>query len=372
MEREAMWVSIDQRTFEYVRLQAGDKAVIAEGWIIHLGEKSYRIQYRIESDPQWRVRKLEMTQVGEDTAKLSLHSDGSGHWTDDQGEPVATLAGCSDVDIYASPFTNTLAIRRLALKPQQAETIQAAFVTLPGLKVIAVPQRYTFRTLDQNGAVYHYEGLNSGFKTDLPVDSDGLVIDYPGLARRIWKKSPGSAQHSAAPDQRNDMIAMLPSLSPHPSLGKQAELFGRFIGTWDCDYAIFSADGSVSRFTGEVLFGWIIDGRALQDIWIGYPKDSSSERTIGTSVRLYDTKTGIWRVVWVSPRDGGIITLTGGAEANRILLNGKDSDGSLLRWSFNDLTHDSFVWRGEVSRDQGKTWLLTEEHHMKRRNIHAM
>jgi putative ribosome biogenesis GTPase RsgA len=32
----------------------------------------------------------------------------------------------------------------------------------------------------QNGALYHYEGLDTGFQTDLPVDSDGLVIDYPG------------------------------------------------------------------------------------------------------------------------------------------------------------------------------------------------
>jgi hypothetical protein len=188
MNNEAMWVSIDQRTFEYVRLQTGDKAVIADGWIIHLDEKSYRIQYRIESDSQWRVRKLEMTTVGEPTRKLSLHSDASGHWIDDQGETVASLAGCVDIDIYASPFTNTLAIRRLALKPEQAETILVAFVTLPDLKVTAVPQRYTLRTVDQNGAFYHYEGLDSGFQTDLPVDSDGLVIDYPGIANRIWKR----------------------------------------------------------------------------------------------------------------------------------------------------------------------------------------
>jgi hypothetical protein len=189
MISEAMWVSIDQRTFEYVRLQTGEQIVIADGWIIHLDEKSYRIQYRIESDSQWRVQKLEMADVGEHTKKLSLHSDGSGHWNDDHGEPMATLSGCIDVDIYASPFTNTLAIRRLALKPGQAESIQAAFVTLPDLIAVPVPQRYTLRTADQNGALYHYEGLDTGFEADLPVDSDGLVINYPGIANRIWKRS---------------------------------------------------------------------------------------------------------------------------------------------------------------------------------------
>ena len=45
----------------------------------------------------------------------------------------------------------------------------------------------------------------------------------------------------------------------------------------------------------------------------------------------------------------------------------QDTDGSEMRWSFNDIRPDSFVWRGEVSHDGGKTWWLQEEHHMKRR-----
>jgi hypothetical protein len=43
----------------------------------------------------------------------------------------------------------------------------------------------------------------------------------------------------------------------------------------------------------------------------------------------------------------------------------------MLRWSFNDLKGDSFIWRGEKSRDGGKTWKLEEEHQMKRRNSGA-
>lgn len=174
---------------------------------------------------------------------------------------------------------------------------------------------------------------------------------------------------AAGGDSRRDMIIALPSLAPHPSLGEEARLFDRLIGTWDCDYSFHAEDGTVSRSSGELKFGWIIDGRALQDIWIGYPKDrSKDERSIGTSVRFFDTKAKIWRVVWVAPANGLMITLQGGAEGSRIVLKGQDGDGSSLRWSFNDIQADSFVWRGEKSRDGGKTWRLEEEHRTKRRS----
>ncbi len=172
---------------------------------------------------------------------------------------------------------------------------------------------------------------------------------------------------AAAPDPRRDMITALPAPGPHPSLGAEARLFDRLVGTWDCDYSFHAEDGSVSHSTGELRFGWIIDGRALQDIWITYPKRPNDERSIGTSVRFFDTRARVWRVVFVAPAFGLLNSLQGGAEGDRIVLRGQDGDGSSLRWSFNDIQADSFTWRGETSRDGGKTWRLEEEHHMKRR-----
>jgi len=166
------------------------------------------------------------------------------------------------------------------------------------------------------------------------------------------------------------MIAALAALGPHPSLGDQARLFDRFVGTWDSDYDTYAADGSVTRASGEVLFGWVIDGRAMQDIWIGHPRSgTANERFIGTSLRFFDARSALWRVVWVAPTAGNVITLQGGAVGDRIVLEGQGSDGSSLRWSFNDIRPDAFVWRGETSRDGGKTWRLTQEQRMRRRRI---
>jgi len=105
----------------------------------------------------------------------------------------------------------------------------------------------------------------------------------------------------------------------------------------------------------------------MQDVWIGYPKRPDDERSIGTTLRFFDSKTGVWRVIFVAPAYGIITTLEGGAEGDRIVLRGKDGDGASLRWSFSDIRDDSFTWRGEISQDGGKTWRLEEEHHMTRR-----
>ena len=165
--------------------------------------------------------------------------------------------------------------------------------------------------------------------------------------------------------QTQEMITALPAPGPHASLGERARAFDRFVGTWDAECTEHAADGSTTRFAGQVLFGWIIDGWAVQDVWIWHPE--TGERGIGTTVRFYDAKAGAWRVVWICPAEGVLVTLTGGPVGDRIVLRGERSGGGQLRWSFNEIRADSFVWRGEVSHDQGETWRLTGEYHMRRR-----
>lgn len=188
MNREAMWVSLDERTFEHVSVKESADEIIADGSILHVGDASYRIHYVIHCDSKWRVRKLEMTREWPTREVLLLQSDGSGQWTDGNNNAVAGLKGCLDVDIYASPFTNTLAIRRLHLKPQQAEKLKVVFIQLPELKPVAVGQRYTHLSSESEHDIYKYEGLDSGYTVELPVDPDGILTEYPGFFKRIWTR----------------------------------------------------------------------------------------------------------------------------------------------------------------------------------------
>jgi hypothetical protein len=163
------------------------------------------------------------------------------------------------------------------------------------------------------------------------------------------------------------MIRTLEADGPHPSLGEQAQAFDRFVGTWNADFTHFRPDGSVlNRYAGRVLFGWILNGRAMQDVWIGEPIDGQTEPSLGTSIRFFDTEAEAWRVVWISPEENVVTTVQGGIVGDRIVLEGINADGSLRRWSFNDIQADSFVWRGERSEDGGATWRRNAEYQMSR------
>jgi hypothetical protein len=200
--------------------------------------------------------------------------------------------------------------------------------------------------------------------------SVGLVLTASGAFgfARLSRDDAASSRSITRPsDPRQAMVAELAASRPHASLGDQAQVFDRLVGTWDCDFGFPHDDGTVTHKKGEILFGWVMDGHAIQDLWIGYPTRPGKERTIGTTIRFFDTDQKQWRIVYVGPQNNYIVTTQGGAEGDRIVLRGVDTDGMPIRWTFSEITPDSFHWQGAKSHDAGKTWKIEEDHHMTRR-----
>ncbi|MBN9033087.1 MAG: transcriptional regulator [Rhizobiales bacterium 63-7] len=146
------------------------------------GDSPYGVHYRIACDAGWAVRRFSIETT--DGRRLALASDGAGHWRDENGASRADLDGCIDIDLAGSPFTNTLPIRRLNLTPA-AGTARLSMVYVPfdSFDAFVDGQRYT--GLDADQQLYRYEAEDRSFTAELPVDEDGLVIDYPGLFRRL-------------------------------------------------------------------------------------------------------------------------------------------------------------------------------------------
>jgi hypothetical protein len=136
-------------------------------------------------------------------------------------------------------------------------------------------------------------------------------------------------------------------------------LFGQFVGKWDFHGFEYHADGSRVTDRGEIEFGWVLGGRAVQDVWIERERSDGQTKTYGTTLRVYDPKTDAWRIIWVDPPTGHFQVMTGRGQGDGIVLEGKDPDGVPIRWIFSQITPESFRWRGE--QFAGGTWRITEE-----------
>jgi hypothetical protein len=185
---EALWAAWERPGLEHLRLRIDDGGARADSVIIALdGDgRPFRARFAIETDPEWRVRHARIELLGDPARTLDLYADGLGHWTDASSGAARPLDGCLDVDVYPSPFTNTLPIRRLpALEPGVPVAMAVAWVALPELTVRSAPQEYTLLERQPGGARWRFRSLDSGFVAELPVDAAGLVRDYPGIARRL-------------------------------------------------------------------------------------------------------------------------------------------------------------------------------------------
>jgi hypothetical protein len=192
------------------------------------------------------------------------------------------------------------------------------------------------------------------------------TLSWVGVSREA--AATGKAGGAPATDPRLDMVTALQAMGPHSSLGDQANVFGRFVGTWDVEYTDFSKDGSVTHRSGEFIVGWVMDGRVIQDFWIVYPSGTRKDREVYTELRYYDPKSGTWPMTFIDPEHASVARFAGGAVGDdRIVLDTQDFNGEVTRWSFNNIRPESFDFRDEASGDGGKTWRLQSEYHMKRR-----
>jgi uncharacterized protein len=172
---------------EHLRLSIATSDVTADGLVIGIGEgRAFRAHYVVRCDNAWRVREIEIDVLADGQPSLHLLADRAGHWTAPDGKSLPLLDGCIDVDLSATPFTNTLPIHRFRWQRGQSAELRMVYVDIPSLRLSVDPQRYT--CLEAPGATgrFRFESVASGFTADLTVDQDGLVVDYPDLFRRVW------------------------------------------------------------------------------------------------------------------------------------------------------------------------------------------
>ena len=155
------------------------------GWVLegHLArrfrEGPARVSYLVETDRRWRTRKAIVEQVIHgDRCSLEVEVRGSMWYV--SGRKDERLHGSVDVDLGASPVTNSLPINRVRLKVGEGVELTAAWVRFPDLEVMPLVQSY--RRVGER--TYSYRS-SSGFSSKIEVDGFGLVRRYGDFWRAL-------------------------------------------------------------------------------------------------------------------------------------------------------------------------------------------
>jgi hypothetical protein len=194
LPRTLLWQRTDVHGAEHVVFD-DHRGLTSRGVAVAAGPVPYECRYELDTDDGWFSTRFDaIAEGGGWMRKLHMERTERG-WrvtTAEQGDLTAAgqpnalppgaedperLADAHDIDLYGSPLTNTLPLRRLGLIDGTV-TIIAAWVLLPSLAVTANAQTYTVL---EPGRVRYASG---SFTADLELDESGYVVRYPGLATR--------------------------------------------------------------------------------------------------------------------------------------------------------------------------------------------
>jgi hypothetical protein len=140
----------------------------------------------------------------------------------------------------------------------------------------------------------------------------------------------------AAPSAMTDALA---AARPDPALAEKLKLYGRFVGSWSLDIAYHAPDGRTVNAPGEWRFAWVLQGRAVQDVWI-FPATRVRDKPTdpfyfyGSTFRWYDPSIDAWRITWFDPTRPFELRQIGRASGADIVQMGEEVAGVTRRWSF--------------------------------------
>jgi len=172
---------------------------------------------------------------------------------------------------------------------------------------------------------------------------------------------------------RSTFLDALHAEGPAADRADKMALYGQLVGAWDLDVTEFKDDGTTRRRPGEWHFGWALEGRAVQDVWIVPPRGQRKGDAValsnryGTTLRVYDPAIDAWRIRWTDPVGQTYLSMIGRAQGDDIVQLGNNAAGHVVRWGFYQITPASFLWRGEASADNEASWNRVVEFTARRR-----
>jgi hypothetical protein len=151
--------------------------VISGCAVFRSSRKPSHLRYTVTCDAEWRTLNASVDgRIGAQDISTRITRSVRGVWKRD-GIAQPMLDGCDDLDIAFTPATNTIALRRLALRTGESANVRAAWLNIEDDEFSVLEQTYRRISRDQ----YQYHSPRLDFRARLSVNTQGIVTNYPTL-----------------------------------------------------------------------------------------------------------------------------------------------------------------------------------------------
>ena len=169
-------------------------------------------------------------------------------------------------------------------------------------------------------------------------------------------------------ERSSDILAAVAAGGRSAEIPETVDAYGFLVGDWELDVLHYWGQDVAARgIKGEVHAGWVLEGRAMQDVWI-MPRRADRTGPLdkqmnmyGTTLRAWDAALQVWRITWSNPAGNHFEQQIGRKMGNDVVQLGTRADGTTSRWRFTEITGDSFHWLGEALQPDGQSWRLEGE-----------
>jgi hypothetical protein len=202
--RRYLWAKDDPLGMEHAEIEIGTDGLAATSTAFGALPLAYRLDLDLRVGADWITRRLALTASGDGWARSLVLQRADDAWTGalsgpgtvppaviasappDAVDPGDIPADVLDVDVQHSPLTNLMPIRRLGLDhPGAAGSFVMAWISVPSLAITLDDQHYTLLGVEDGDTCARFENGAGFFVAVIRCDADGIVLDYPGIARRL-------------------------------------------------------------------------------------------------------------------------------------------------------------------------------------------
>ena len=175
-----------------------------------------------------------------------------------------------------------------------------------------------------------------------------------------------AGMNAAADPNQAAMFQALAAPGPAQDRARRMMLYGRFVGSWNGSMVVWGAHRERTEMSSEVHFAWVLQGRAVQDVWIAPARVDGAPVMYGTTMRVYDPQADHWNITWIDPLKQTAMRMVGREVGEDIVQECRSEQGVLRQWMFTEIRPDSFHWIWRDATEDGG-WTVRVEFFLRRR-----